>query len=133
MGPWSWVKVNIVEPIKAGVDEWYRAQRVMGLSPGQNLHQCLWTCLQVMLRCHADLYTVSRCHTRGESEDHTDKKACKKGSTLDLKLRAYVTRGPKQGYQWSHEKDLCPPKKFFKKKLKSAYCETTILADYLAR
>ena len=23
--------------------------------------------------------------------------------------------GPKQGYQWPHKKDLCPPKFFFKK------------------
>ena len=40
---------------------------------GPNLHQCLQTCLQVhgskRLDCHADLYTVSRCHTRGESEE----------------------------------------------------------------
>ena len=62
------------------------------------------------LDCHADLYTVSRCHTRDESEDHTSEKACKKGSTLALKPRADVTRSPKQWYQWPDEKDLCPPK-----------------------
>ena len=66
------------------------------------------------LSCHADLYTVSRCHTRGESEDHTGKKVWK-GSTLALKLRADITRSPKQGYQWPYEKDLCPPKKFKEK------------------
>ena len=38
-----------------------------------------------------------------------------KGSTLALKPRADVTRSPKQGYQWPHEKDLCPPKNFKKK------------------
>ena len=47
-----------------------------------NLHQCLWTHLQVhgskRLSCHADLYIVSRCHTRGEPEDHTSEKACKR-------------------------------------------------------
>ena len=36
--------------------------------------QCVWTCLQVhglkRLCCHADLYTISKCHNRGESEDH---------------------------------------------------------------
>ena len=53
-------------------------------------------------------YTVSRCHNRGESEDHSSEKGYK-GSTLALKPRADVTRGPKQGYQWPHEKDLCPP------------------------
>ena len=33
-----------------------------------------------------------------------------KGSTLALKSRANVTRSPKQGYQWPHERDLCPQK-----------------------
>ena len=46
-----------------------------------NLHQCLRIHLQVCaskrLGCHADLYTVSRCHIRDESEDHTSEKACK--------------------------------------------------------
>ena len=37
------------------------------------------------------------------------------GSTLALNPRADVTRSPKQGYQWPHKKDLCPPKIFFKK------------------
>ena len=31
-------------------------------------------------------------------------------STLALKPRADITRSPKQGYQWPHEKDMCPPK-----------------------
>ena len=72
-----------------------------------NLHQCFRTCLQARgskrLSYHADLYTVSRCRTRGESEDHTSKKA-RKGSTLALKLRVDITRSPKQGYQWPHQK-----------------------------
>ena len=37
-------------------------------------HQCLWIGLQVCglkrLHCHADHYTVSRCHHRGESEEY---------------------------------------------------------------
>ena len=80
-----------------------------------NLHQCLWTHLQICgskcLDCYADLYAVSRCHTRGESQDHTSEKVYKE-STLALKPRANITRSPKQGYQWPHEKDLCPPKIF---------------------
>ena len=32
-----------------------------------------------------------------------------KGSTLVLKPRADITRSPKQGCQWPHEKELCPP------------------------
>ena len=66
--------------------------------------------------CHADLHTVSRWRTRGESEDHTGKKVCK-GSTLALKPRADVTRSPKQGYQWSHKKDLYPPKNLKKEEI----------------
>ena len=36
-------------------------------------------------------------------------------STLALKPRGDVTRSPKQGYQWPHEKNSCPPKNFKKK------------------
>ena len=56
---------------------------------GFELPQCLWTHdLQVggskRLSCRANLCTVSRCCTRGESEDYIGKKA-RKGSTLALK------------------------------------------------
>ena len=74
-----------------------------------------------------NLYTVSRCLTRGESEDHTSKKACKKQSTLALKPRADVTRSPKQGYQWPHKKDLCPSEIF--KKNKAAKVLATCLSN----
>ena len=56
----------------------------------------------------------------------------RKGSTLALKPMAYVTRSPKQGYQWPHQKDLGPSK--LKKnpqifvELKDT--ETDILTDY---
>ena len=63
-------------------------------------------CGSKRLGCPADFYTVSRCHTRGESEDHTSDKACK-GSTLALKPRADVTRSPKQASKLK--------KKFFNK------------------
>ena len=33
-----------------------------------------------------------------------------------FETRGDITRSPKQGYQWSHKKDLSLPKKFFKKK-----------------
>ena len=70
------------------------------------------------LGCHADVYTVNRCCTRGESEDLISEKAYK-GFTMALKSRADVTRSPKQGYQWPHKKDSCPPKNYFKKITKS--------------
>ena len=69
-------------------------------------------------QCDTDLHTVSRCHTRGESEDHTNEKAWKKGSTLALKSREDITISPQQPYQWTHERDLCPVNFFFKKREK---------------
>ena len=51
------------------------AQTFMGSSPKSPMLQ---VCGSKRLSCHADLYTVSRCHTRGESEDHTREKARKK-------------------------------------------------------
>ena len=39
------------------------------------------------------------------------RKRASEKSTLALKPRTDVTRSPKQGYQWPHEKDLCPQKK----------------------
>ena len=66
-----------------------------------------WTstnvCGSKRLGCYAELYTVSRCCTRGESEDHSSEKA-HKGSTLALKPMRDVTRGPTQRYQWPHKK-----------------------------
>ena len=44
-------------------------------------------------------------------------------STLALKPRTDVTRGPKQGYQWPHKKDLCP-RKIKKKDLTHVRSET---------
>ena len=86
-----------------------------GFQP-QNLHKCLWTHdLQVhrlkMLSRHADLYTVSRCHTRGKPEDHTGEKACK-GSTLVLKPSRNHQKS-KPGMSVAPEKDVCPPIFFF--------------------
>ena len=122
---------------RAGVAEWYTAL----FSPHQrswvwtlNLHQCLWTHLQVhglkRLGCHADHKTVSRCCTRGESGDHTGKKV-HKGSTLALKPWADFTRSSKQGYQWPHEKDLRPPKIYKKKeRKKDAIWLANVVSDW---
>ena len=38
-----------------------------------------------------------------------------KESTQTLKPRVDFTRSPKQGYQWPHKKDWCPPNIVFKK------------------
>ena len=38
-------------------------------------------------------------------------------STVALKPRTYVTSSPKQGYQWLHKKDVCPP--YFLKKVRN--------------
>ena len=98
-----------------------------------NLHQCLRTCVKVRkskrLSRHADLYTVGRCRTRGESEESVVRRQGStqaRESTLALKPKADVTRSPKQGYQWPHEKDLCPPKIFLKKIVLCALDEITL-------
>ena len=41
-------------------------------------------------------------------------KHASKGSTLALKPKADIIRSSKQGYQWPHKKDMCPPKFFLK-------------------
>ena len=91
-----------------------RRTDVMGSNPD------LWTHLQVRgskrLGCHADLCTVSRCHTRVESEGLESEKTGT-GSTLALKPRANIARSQKQ---WPHEKDLCPPNFLFKKQYSCA-------------
>ena len=45
-----------------------------------------------------------------------------KGSTLALKLRADITRSRKQGYQWPHKKDSCPPKNVLFFEIVSFFC-----------
>ena len=58
---------------------------------------------------------MTSIQSAGKSEDHTSEKTHKKGPTLALKSMAEITRNPKQGYQWPHEKDLCPSN-FFEKR-----------------
>ena len=48
------------------------------------------------------------------------RKHTSEGSTLALKPRGDITRSPKQGYQWPHKKDSCPPKNILKKKIYSS-------------
>ena len=76
--------------------------------------QCLRTDLKVCgskrLCCHADLYTVSRYRTKGESEDNAREKA-RKGSTLALKLSSDVTRSPKSELSVGPRKILKKEKK----------------------
>ena len=99
---------------------WVQAlAQAIGLSHGSDLHTTnacgyVWR-LQVHgskeLGYHAGHQEVSRCCTRGESEEYsmqTRKHASE--STLALKPGTGVTSSPKQGYQWSHKKDMCPPK-----------------------
>ena len=52
---------------------------------------CLHVCGSKRSSCHADPYTVSRCCTRGESEDHTSERKHTR-STLALKTRTDITR-----------------------------------------
>ena len=87
-------------------------QTVVGLIPSLNLHQCLWTILQVLKKAWLlcwPLYSQQVSHHKWIWGPHKWE-SMQKGSTLALKPRADITRSPKQGYQWPHEKDLCPPK-----------------------
>ena len=102
---------------QARVAEWFTAPCllcaawiVVGLSP--NLHQCLQTHLQVCgskrLGCHADLCTVNRCCTRGESQE-----------LIAHRQQSMQVRDPPWlWYQWPHEKDLFPPNNILKKVFK---------------
>ena len=61
----------------------------------------------------------ANCGLNKETRNNYSARARKRTSeksTLALEPRANVTKSPKQEYQWSHEKDLCPPR--FKKKEK---------------
>ena len=84
---------------------------VMGLNPDQ----WLWThdlqvCGSKRPSCHTDLHIVSRCCTRGESEDHYRQESMQaRDPPLTLKPSTDITTSPKQGYQWLQKKDLCPP------------------------
>ena len=52
-----------------------------GFEPRISTNACGHICNYVDCKgsgCHADPYTVSRCHTRGESEDNSGKKAHKR-------------------------------------------------------
>ena len=105
--------------------EWYStvlaAQTVVGSSPVPNFHQCLWTRLQVggskRLSYHADLYTVSRCHTRDKSEDHKREKACKKGILPFFETQGRHHQKSKIGVSVVPRKGLMSSKNFFKKQI----------------
>ena len=79
----------------------------------------LLVCGRDQLSSHAGCQEVSRCSTRGESQGmcvtHAPLPSVNEVEpTLALKPWD-VTRSPKQGYQWPHKKDSCPPKIFWKK------------------
>ena len=50
--------------------------------------------------------------------------------TLDLKPTGDVTRNPKQGYQWPHKNDSCPPKIFLKQECLPALCRTSLSVKF---
>ena len=82
------------------------------LEPHQYIHASTW------IEMAAGCLVVSRCHTKVESDESNAYKLQNiqtRGSTLALKLRVYVTRSPRQGYQWLLKKDCCLEK--LKKKL----------------
>ena len=89
-----------------------------GFEPRTSTNACGHVCRYVDLKGLAVKLTsnaVSRCLTRGESEDYTSEKACKNGSTLALKPRAEFSRSPKTGVS-SPTKETYVLQKFFKKR-----------------
>ena len=90
------------------------------IAPGFESHQCLAGMWKRWLSCHAGHQEVDRCCTRGESQGmcnvtRTPPLSSNKAEpTLALKPGGDVITSLKQGYQWPHKKDSCPPK--FKKK-----------------
>ena len=64
------------------------------------------------LDCNTGHQEVSRCCTRGESEESvafTRWNRQVRVSTLALNPKVIDTRNPKHGYQLPHKKDWCPP------------------------
>ena len=93
------------------------------IAPGFESHQCLAGMWKRWLSCHAGHQEVGKCCTRGESQGmcnvtHMPLLSSNKAEpTLALKPRGDITRSRKQGYQWPHKKDSCPPKIFLKKSI----------------
>ena len=68
--------------------------------------------------CHADLYTVSRCCTRGESGDHRGEKVPKKGIHPGFDTQGRYHQKSKTGVSVAPRKGLMPPPQ--KKRIHSA-------------
>ena len=60
-------------------------------------------------------------------------KHASEGFTLPLKPRGDITRSPKQGYQWPHKKDSCPPKNFKKRPVKVPEYQESDVTSAFAR
>ena len=84
-------------------------------------HQCLWISLTAA-SMWVKVAQLPCWHRRSAGvapevnlRNSTQARKYASESTLALKPRADITRSPKQGYQWPHKKDMCPPK--IKKKM----------------
>ena len=83
-----------------------------GFEPQTSTNACGHVCRYVDQKAwlpYWPLYSQLVSHQRWIWGSHKWE-SMQKGSTMALKPRADITRSPKQGYQWPHEKDLCPPK-----------------------
>ena len=84
---------------------------------GSNPDQCLCTHDLQVHSCHVDHNTVRRCHTRGESEDHTGKKAYKQGIQASFETRGRHHRKFKIRVSVAPQKGLVSSNNFFKKEV----------------
>ena len=94
------------------------------LDPRLESHQCLYA--RMWIKMARPPYWLPRgkrvLHWRWIWVIHYKCQSMQMGeSTLPLKPRADVNRSPKQGYQWPHKKDLCPPKFFANDTCHSGY------------
>ena len=112
----------LIVPSRAGMVSrasacWLHAGSGGMIGPGFEPHQCLLAGMwkrMAQLPCLL-LRAQQVLHQRWISRECVTVclcQACIRLSTLVLKPRGDITRSPKQGYQWPHKKDLCPPNFF---------------------
>ena len=92
-----------------------------------NPHQCLRTrlvCGSKRLGCHADTYTVSRCRTRGESQEFIARrrKNTSEGSTPGFETQGRRHQKSKTGVSVVPPKGLMSSKIFSKRRYKICEC-----------
>ena len=86
------------------------------------------TCASRWIRYHAGHQEVSRCCTRGDSEESTARRWWSmqvRGTHPGFENQnRYYQKYKNRGYQWSHQKDWCTPNILFKSKRQTRFSVT---------